>query len=64
MYNARVQEAYVVSPILSAFVWLHSRKNDEKLNMLMSEKWCQMTTSEDTYIVHKVMIETTSGLHR
>jgi len=37
---------------------INSRKNDEKLNMQMSYNWRQMTTSEDTYIVHKLMIET------
>ena len=48
MYSARLQETYIINPPLSAFVWLDSRKNDEKLNMLMSDKWYQMTTSEDT----------------
>ena len=58
MYSARLQETYIINPPLSAFVWLDSRKNDEKLNMQMSYNWRhQQTTSEDTYIVHKLMIE-------
>ena len=62
IYSSRVQEAYTVNPLLSAFLWLHSRKNDEKLNMQMSYNWRhQKTTSEDTCIVQKLMIERGRG---